>query len=107
MPWHEGAEFVTALGSAGAPARHLIYNHVMHSDYVMSWKPRTGAAAAEAAEAMDAQPLRDFARDFLKLLRGLPRGGAQAAAARGGQAQGAAQVRGQAPLEGIAHLSRL
>eukprot|EP00955_Chlamydomonas_euryale_P006172 65617-Chlamydomonas_euryale.AAC.1 len=39
VPWHEGAEFTDALSCARAPARHLIYNHVLHSDFVMSWKP--------------------------------------------------------------------
>lgn len=147
VPWHEGAEYASALSAAGAPARSLIYNHVLHSDYVMSWKPKSAAAVAAAAAAgasgsprhaqaeaagdvAGCPPLKDFARDFLKLMRGcsavktarttadgssVARQGA--GAAMGGAAQ---QVRGvvatggataaaaaAASLEGVAHLSCL
>ena len=109
VPWHEAAEFVSALQQAGAPARHLIYNHVGHSDYVMSWKPGQSMASFDApdanstgaapAGAVPPPPLQDFAKDVLKLLRRqvpLPPRPADSAQVWGGQR-----------LEGIAHISRL
>ncbi|GAX73065.1 hypothetical protein CEUSTIGMA_g518.t1 [Chlamydomonas eustigma] len=76
VPWHEGAEFVDALHSLGVPARHLIYNHVLHSDYVMSWRPSSSSlhlpqhsTTAQHATSSDPKPLKDFARDLLKILR--------------------------------------
>ena len=33
------------------PARHLIYNHVGHSDFIMSWRPKRSTAAAAPATA--------------------------------------------------------
>ncbi|KAG1673937.1 hypothetical protein FOA52_015692 [Chlamydomonas sp. UWO 241] len=98
VPWHEGAEFVDALHGVGAPACHLIYNHTLHGDFVMSWKPMSAAAVAAArggapdeagasagGDPVDGAPaLQDFARDFLKLTRGAVGSGAALGGGVGG-----------------------
>ena len=104
VPWHEGAEYVTSLHRVGAPARHLIYNHVGHSDYVMAWKPARRGLLGRGP--LPPPPLKDFARDFLKLLRRQVPLTASRPAARANVVAAATSGR-MHRLEGLAHISRL
>ena len=55
-----------ALTDAGVPhARHLMYHHTKHSDFVLFWRPH-GAGSAGPQERMPG-----FASDTLALLRAL------------------------------------
>ena len=107
VPWHEAAEYVDSLHRVGAPARHLIYNHVGHSDYVMSWRPAGRGLLGKSPPSPP--PLRDFARDLLKLLRRqVPLVAPPGPNARRSKVVTTAKiVRSMYRLEGLAHISRL
>jgi hypothetical protein len=108
VPWHEAAEYVDSLHRVGAPARHLIYNHVGHSDYVMSWRPAGRGRLGNLSPPPPPPPLKEFARDLLKLLRREVPLVAPRHAARSKTVVAEAKVaRSMHRLEGLAHLSRL
>ncbi|MEW5313171.1 MAG: hypothetical protein WDW38_004760 [Sanguina aurantia] len=83
VPWHESAEMMHHLSMCGVPARHLQYNHVRHSEYVLAWtllksprQPRGlgdgsrsgGGQAAAGGGADGGEAMSPFAVDLLRLL---------------------------------------
>ena len=83
VPWHEGAALCDSLSRAGVPHKHLIYNHVLHSDFALAWPPLSprqlasvgvGSAGAAGAAADTVRRrrrgLQPFVHDLLRLVQG-------------------------------------
>jgi acetyl esterase/lipase len=72
VPWHESSEFFVALRSAGVAARHLLYDDIGHTEFVMSWRVERdahgGLLASDAGAPLPSGPR--FMQDLLKLVMG-------------------------------------
>lgn len=82
VPWHESAELIHHLSMCGVPCRHLMYNHVRHSEYVLAWtllkgarQPRTHSSSGDSNQLSasgggsgEGEAMSPFAVDLLRLL---------------------------------------